>query len=302
MSISLRQLEAFCKIVETGSFSKAADEICLTQSSISERIASLEEEIGAKLFDRFGRKVFLTDAGKFFYARAKRLLEEKERICLEMQDFLGLKKGELKIGGSTIPGEYLLPKVIKRFHDEYPLVDIKLIVSDSKKIQDMVLDGQLHLGIVGFIGDHENPNIQAMKVWKDELVVVVPKRHKWSSRDEVEVDEIIKEPFIIRERGSGTLRVMEQYLKDHIKSSDQLNIVATLGSSTAVKEGIKSGLGISIISIKAIESELNAGLVSALKIKGIRMVRYFYLIWDKRRSKSPASEAFIKFIEGEKGL
>jgi len=139
-------------------------------------------------------------------------------------------------------------------------------------------------------------------VWKDELVVVVPKGHRWSSRDEVEAHEIIKEPFIIRERGSGTLRVMEQYLKKYINSSEELNIIATLGSSTAVKEGIKSGLGISIISIKAIESELNAGLVSALRIKGIKMIRYFYLIWDRRRTKSPASEAFIKFIEGEKGL
>ncbi len=302
MNISLRQLEAFCKIVETGSFSKAADEICLTQSSISERIASLEEEVGARLFDRFGRKVFLTDAGRFFYVRAKRLLEEKERICLEIQDFLGLKKGELKIGGSTIPGEYLLPTVIKRFHDTYPLIDIRVTVNDSKKIQEMVLDGHLHLGIVGFIGEHKNPNIEAIKVWKDELVVVVPKGHKWSDKKEIEAQDIIKEPFIIRERGSGTLRVMEQYLKKYIGSSEELNIIATLGSSTAVKEGVKSGLGISIISIKAIESELNAGLVSALRIKGVKMIRYFYLIWDKRRTKSPASQAFIEFMEGEKEL
>jgi len=302
MNISLRQLEAFCKIVETGSFSKAADEICLTQSSISERIASLEEEVGARLFDRFGRKVFLTDAGRFFYVRAKRLLEEKERICLEIQDFLGLKKGELKIGGSTIPGEYLLPTVIKRFHDTYPLIDIRVTVNDSKKIQEMVLDGHLHLGIVGFIGEHKNPNIEAIKIWKDELVVVVPKGHKWSDKKEIEAQDIIKEPFIIRERGSGTLRVMEQYLKKYIGSSEELNIIATLGSSTAVKEGVKSGLGISIISIKAIESELNAGLVSALRIKGVKMIRYFYLIWDKRRTKSPASQAFIEFMEGEKEL
>ncbi|RLB09978.1 MAG: LysR family transcriptional regulator [Deltaproteobacteria bacterium] len=302
MNISLRQLEAFCKIVETGSFSKAADEICLTQSSISERIASLEEEVGARLFDRFGRKVFLTDAGRFFYVRAKRLLEEKERICLEIQDFLGLKKGELKIGGSTIPGEYLLPTVIKRFHDTYPLIDIRVTVNDSKKIQEMVLDGYLHLGIVGFIGEHKNPNIEAIKIWKDELVVVVPKGHKWSDKKEIEAQDIIKEPFIIRERGSGTLRVMEQYLKKYIGSSEELNIIATLGSSTAVKEGVKSGLGISIISIKAIESELNAGLVSALRIKGVKMIRYFYLIWDKRRTKSPASQAFIEFMEGEKEL
>ncbi len=300
MNITLKQLEVFCKIVETGSFSKAAEEVCLTQSSVSERIYNLEEELGVKLFDRFSRKVFLTDAGRFFYERAKRLLEEKERICLEIQDFVGIKKGDIRIGGSTIPGEYVLPYFIKRFRDNYPLINVLLFISDSKRIQDMVLDGKINLGIVGFMEDNKNPNLEGIKVWEDELVVAVSKDHKWSNRKEIEHEELLKEPFIIREKGSGTLKVMSEYLKKYINIPDDLNIVARLGSSTAIKEGIKAGLGVSVISKRAIETEVKAGLISVLRIKGIKMIRYFYLIWDKRRGKSPATEAFIRFIEGEK--
>lgn len=299
MDITLKQLEVFCKIVETGSFSKAAEEVCLTQSSVSERIANLEEALGTRLFDRFGKRVFLTDSGRFFYIRAKKLLDEKERMLLEMQDFLGLKKGDLKIGGSTIPGEYIIPYIIKKFRDTYPLVNTTLIVNDSQKIQDMVLEGGLHLGIVGFLRE-KDPNLSSIKVWKDELVIAVSCSHKWANKEEIELEELLKEPFILREKGSGTLRVMADYLRKYIRFPDDLNVVARLGSSTAIKEAVKAGVGISVISVRAIKTELKAGLISALRIKGIKMIRYFYLIWDNRRAQSPVAKAFIKFIEGEK--
>jgi len=299
MDFNFKQLEIFCKIVETGSFSKAAEEVYLTQSSVSERIANLEKAIGAKLFDRLGRKVVLTDAGRLLYKRAKRLLEEKERVWAEIQDFLGIKKGELKIGGSTIPGEYMLPRIIKKFNDSYPLINIKLTISDSKKIQNMVLDGELQLGIVGFIVPDQN--IECIKLWKDELVIAVPKNHRWSKRKEIEWEELLKEPFILRERGSGTLRTMEEYLKKYPQFPEGMNIVARLGSSTAIKEGIKSGLGVSIISIRALETEIKAKIIFPVRIKKINMIRYFYLIWDKRRSKSPITETFIDFLKKEKG-
>jgi len=298
MDFSFKQLEIFCKIVETGSFSKAAEEVYLTQSSVSERIANLEKAVGTKLFDRLGRKIVLTDAGKLLYKRAKKLLEEKERVWAEIQDFLGIKKGELRIGGSTIPGEYLLPRVIKKFNNLYPLINIKLTISDSQKIQNMVLDGELQLGIVGSIIPDQN--IERIKLWKDELVVAVSKDHKWSKRKEIEWEELLKEPFILREQGSGTLRTMEEYLKRYPQFPKGMNIIARLGSSTAIKEGVKAGLGVSIISIRALETEIKAGLIFPVRLKGVNMVRYFYLIWDKRRSKSPITNAFIEFLEKEK--
>ncbi|RLB12718.1 MAG: LysR family transcriptional regulator [Deltaproteobacteria bacterium] len=298
MNFSFKQLEVFCKIVETGSFSKAAEEVFLTQSSVSERISNLEKIIGAKLFDRLGRRIILTDIGRFLYERAKGLLEERERIGMEIQDFLGIRRGELRIGGSTIPGEYILPRVLRQFHNLYPLIGANLMVSDSKKIQDMVLDGSLHLGIVGFISNsHE---LEQIRLWQDELVVAIPRDHKWGAREEIEWEELIKEPFILRERGSGTLRVMEEYLKGYPQFPKDLNIVARLGSSTAIKEGVKAGIGASIISIKALETEIRGGFISVVRIRGIKMIRHFYLIRDKRRSKSPLVDAFIKFLIEEK--
>ncbi len=296
MDFSFKQLEVFCKIVETGSFSKAAEEVFLTQSSVSERIANLERQIGAKLFDRIGKKVFLTDVGKLFYRYAKRLLEEKERISEEIQDFLGVKKGKLSIGGSTIPGEYILPKVIKKFNERYPLINVNISVHDSKKVQNMVLNGTFQLGIIGFI--QPDQNIRCKSLWKDELVVAVPKGHRWMERKEIELKELFEEPFIMREEGSGTLRTMEEYLKRYEPDfKKKFKVITHLGSSTAVKEGIKAGLGISIISIRAIETEVKAGIIFPLRIKGVKMFRNFYLIWDKRRTRSPIAEEFIKFLE-----
>lgn len=298
MNFTFKQLEVFCKIVETGSFSKAAEEVFLTQSSVSERISNLEKVIGTKLFDRFGRKIVLTDAGKILYKRAKGLLEERERAWIEIQDFLGLKRGEIKIGGSTIPGEYILPKHIRRFHELYPLINTSLIISDSQRIQDMVLDGVLHLGIVGFVSNDQN--IEHIKLWKDKLVVAVPKGHRWSKRKEVDWEELIKEPFILRERGSGTLRVMEKYLSKYPQFPKEMNIVGTFGSSTAIKEAIKAGIGVSIISIRALQTEIKSGLLLPIRIKGINMIRDFYLIRDRRKSKSPLADAFEQFLLKEK--
>ncbi len=299
MSFTFKQLEVFCKIVETGSFSKTADEVCLTQSSVSERISTLEKIIGSKLFDRLGRKIVPTDVGKLLYENAKKLLEDKDKICVEIQDFLGVKTGELNIGGSTIPGEYILPGVIKKFNDIYPLINTNLLIFDSKKIQEMVLDGKLHLGIVGFISPDQN--IEQIRLWRDELVIAVSKDHKWSGMDEIDWNDLEKEPFILREPGSGTLRTVENYLKKLLPFFPKnINIIARLGSSTAVKEGVKAGLGISILSIKALSTEIKAGFIHPIRIKGIKMVRYFYLILDRRRSKSPATKAFIEFLKGEK--
>jgi len=298
MQFSFKQLEVFCKIVETGSFSRAAEEVFLTQSSVSERISNLERIIGAKLFDRLGRKIILTDVGKFLYERAKGLLEERERVATEIQDFLGVKRGELRLGGSTIPGEYILPKSLKEFHKLYPLINTNLLVSDSKKIQDMVLEGALHVGIVGFINNGQN--LEYMRLWNDELVVAIPKDHRWWGREEIEWHELIKEPFILREKGSGTLRVIEAYLREYPQFPEEMNIVARFGSSTAVKEGVKAGIGISIISIRALNDEINSGLIYPARIKGIIMIRHFYLIRDKRRSKSPLVDTFIKFLEKER--
>jgi DNA-binding transcriptional LysR family regulator len=295
VDFDLRQLEIFLKVVELGSFSKAGEAVHLAQASVSERIATLENMIGSKLLDRMGRTVTSTKAGDLLYQYAQRLLEIKKEACLEMQDFLGVKQGEISIGGSTIPGEYILPRVVGLFSKEYPRITVTLTVADSEEIERRVLDGEFELGVIG--RKSSNKNLASHELWEDELVLALPSTHRWAGKKEVPIHEVVHEPFISREIGSGTLKSMEPYLqRAGLKGIDSLKVVARLGTSTAVKEGIKSGLGISILSATALETELKAGVLKALRLKGIPMFRHFYLIRDKRRTTSPISRSLMDFL------
>jgi len=295
IDFDLRQLEIFLKVVDLGSFSKAADAVYLAQASVSERVATLEKMVGTKLLDRLGRQIAPTRAGELLYKHALLLLDMKRTASLEMQDFLGLKKGSIHLGGSTIPGEYILPKVIKNFREKYPLMKVSLTIADSSEIENHVLEGNLELGIVGSKSVHNT--LIRNELWQDELVLAVPVEHRWAKKKEVSIKELSKEPFIMRELGSGTLKIVDDYLRTSgMKGIESLEIAARFGTSTAVKEGIKTGLGVSILSARALNTELKTGILKALKVKGISMSRKFYLVRDRRRTTSPLCQAMIDFL------
>lgn len=295
VDFDLRQLEIFAKVVELGSFSKAGEAVHLAQASVSERIATLESMVGAKLLDRMGRTIAPTKAGELLYRQAQRLLDTKKAACLEMQDFLGVKQGEIHLGASTIPGEYILPEVIGRFAREYPQISVVLTVADSDEIEARVLQGGFEFGIIG--RKSSSKKLLSRDLWEDDLVLVVPSDHRWASKKEVTPLELADEPFISREAGSGTLSSLEEFLqRAGVEGIGSLRVVARLGTSTAVKEGVKSGAGVSILSSRAVDTELKAGVLKSLKIKGLLMSRRFYLIRDKRRTVSPLCRAFMDFI------
>jgi DNA-binding transcriptional LysR family regulator len=212
-----------------------------------------------------------------------------------MEKFLGLEQGEISMGGSTIPGEYILPALISSFNKKYPYLSVKLKISDSSDIEKRVLAGQLELGVIGSKSTH--PNNLSQKLWEDELVLAVPVDHPFARRKSVSLQELRETPFILREEGSGTLKILEAYLRDFGEDgTNAFQVSARFGSSTAVKEGIKSGLGLSIISARAIETELKAGLLRALKIKGLSISRNFFLIRNKLRIASPSCQAMLNYL------
>jgi DNA-binding transcriptional LysR family regulator len=300
IDFSFRELEIFCKVVELESFSKAAEVVSLVQASVSERIASLEKKVGTRLLDRLGRKVIPTAAGELLHKHATLLLEMKKTAQLEIERFLGLKQGEISMGGSTIPGEYILPDLIGRFKKKYPHLSVKLTIADSSEIEDRVLAGQLEIGVIG--SKSSSANLLCQKLWEDELVLAVPIRHPWARRKAFSLQHLRKTPFILREEGSGTLKILEAYLRESGKVGiGALEVSARFGSSTAVKEGIKSGLGLSILSARAIDTEVKAGLLKALKVEGLTMSRNFYLIRNKLRIASPACQAMLEFLLASAG-
>ena len=294
IDFDLKQLEIFCKIVEFQSFTKAARAVALAQASVSERIAVLENSVGTRLLDRLGRKVVPTSAGKLLFKHAVALLEMKQMACMEMDAFLGIRKGEINLGASTIPGEYILPGIMVAFSKKHPLISIKLAISDSKEIESRIIDGTFEMGVVG--SKNSSDNLIYNKLWDDELVLAVSAGHRWSDKNSIFIQELSEEPFILREEGSGTLRIITDYFNSTSFDMDSLKTIARFGSSTAVKEGIKSGLGISVLSSRAIKTELDAGILKALKIENLLMTRNFYLIRDKRRKMSPVSNALLNFF------
>lgn len=295
VDFDLRQLEIFCKIVELKSFSKAADAVALAQASVSERIAGLERMTGTKLLDRLGRQITPTAAGKILYRHAVVLLESKKNACLEMEAFLGTEKGNVNIGASTIPGEYILPELLGKFNRSHPLISVELTISDTGEIENNVLNGEFELGIVG--SNNSIKNLVYKDLCDDELVLAVPAKHHWANIKEVQIDMLFDEPFILRETGSGTLEIINQFFTSLSKDIESLNVVARFGSSTAVKEGIKSGLGISILSSRAIDLELKTGVLRKLNIKDLSMLRKFFIIKDKRRTFSPLCKVIADFFD-----
>lgn len=295
--MDLWQLNIFCKVVELKGFSNAGDAIHLSQPTISSHIKDLENYFECQLLDRLGKKTVPTKAGELLYHYAQKILALRDETEAAMAEFHGKIKGRLVIGGSTIPGGYILPKCIGAFTRSYPEVTISLTIGDTEQIIQDVLSGSLEFGIVG--AKTSNKKIFQEKLIEDDMRLIVYSDHRWANEKHINSDMMFKEPFIVREHGSGTLTSIKLSLKEKGYSSENLNIVAELGSTEAVIQGVKSKVGISILSTIAVAEELKAGTLKALTINKLNLKRSFYLITHKQRSPSPLCTAFINFLKKE---
>lgn len=296
--MDLWQLKIFCKVVELKSFSKAGEAVFLSQPTVSSHIKDLENHLGTQLVDRLARTVVPTKAGQLLYGYARRLIALREEAEAAMAEFLGKMKGQLTIGGSTIPGAYLLPRLIGIFSRQFPEVQVALIVGDTADILNRIDEGEIEIGIVG-AQIMANQQLQQLPLVEDELFVVVPGDHPWADRPSVTIDDLMTEPFIAREQGSGTLRAIEIAFQAAGRPFNQLRITAQMGSTEAVRQGIKNKVGISILSAIAVTDDVATGALKTLTIKGLDLKRHFFLTRHKLRTPSPLCRAFIEFLQSE---
>lgn len=294
MSFDLRQLETFCRVVEEKSFTRAAVSLRLSQAAVSERIAALEGAVGARLIDRRGREAVPTRIGGRLFQRARDLLDRGAAIRKEIGALLGVETGDVTLGASTIPGEYILPAMLAEFRRRYPGVLVSLRIGDTDSIASEVASGALELGVIGSRTAYRG--IRRRSLWNDELVLVVPARHRWAARRRANLAELGEEPFVTRERGSGTRAVTEERFARAAKGGARLNVVAELGSTSAVKSAVLGGLGVAILSRRAVDIEVRAGLLAALPIAGLPIRRTFILIQPTRASASPAGARLADFL------
>ncbi len=294
-NLDLRKLEIFYWVAELKSFSLAADHLSLRQPTVSAHVRELEEKLGGKILNRVGGGVTPTALGQVLLGQAKVLLGLKRETLAALDHFHGRVRGELLIGGSNIPGEYILPRKLGAFIKKYPEVKPILRIGDSAGIVETVLDGEVELGFVGFKGEDRRLSFQ--KIWRDEMVLTVPKGHPWARHKSVDVSVLAKEGFISREGGSGTWRSIRNLLSRKGQEPEKLlNVIMELGSTEAVKEALIAGLGISILSRTSIQREIEDGLLKEVPIRGLKLERDFYQVFRRQRVLSPVSHAFVQFL------
>jgi len=286
-----RKLQVFLKVYETKSFSQAAKELYLSQPTVTIHIKELEEQLGVNLFDRTTRNVVPTKAGHILYHYGVKLWQlwsglEKELLCHKDPE-----SGRVEVGASTIPGQYILPPLIKEFKSLYPNMQVYLKVTDTQDVIERVANGEYELGIVGAQIPHKN--LLFIGCCEDEIVLIAPKHFE---KSEILVDELPQIPLIAREPGSGTWRTVLNGLKERGIYLTELKIVAEMSSTSAVKSGVKAGLGLGFVSKRAINLELTLGLIKIVKIKDFDIKRQFYLVHLKKKRFTPPSESFLKFL------
>jgi DNA-binding transcriptional LysR family regulator len=295
--VDLRQLEIFAKVAELGSFSRAADALFLTQPTVSEHIRTLEDELGVRLLDRLGRGAVATRAGDLLLGYAHRMLALQREARQAMDRFQGRMSGELAVAGSTIPGEYVLPVLIGRFKEKFPDISITLRIGDTQAVVDWVADGRAEVGVVGAPLPHRG--VEYRELGPDDVVVVVSAAHRWHGRREIRLDELRDEPLLLRERGSGTRAALERTLAEAGLDLGSFRVVGEMGSTQAIKQAVKAGVGISAVSKRAVDEECRAGLLWCVRVRDLKIARSFHLATHKDRTRSPLAEAFRAFVESE---
>jgi DNA-binding transcriptional LysR family regulator len=297
--MDMKHLETFCKVAELESFSRAGEAVYLTQPTVSGHIAFLEQSVGLRLFDRLGRRVALTSGGRVFYHYAKEILRIRDEARNALYEFSHLIKGTITIGGSTIPGEYFLPRVMGGFQREAPGITISLVIADSQEIIDLLLAGEIEVGVVGMRFDERQ--VKAYPLFHDRVIIVAPPEHPLAAQGEISWEELQGAALLIRERGSGTRRAFEEYVHAAGHQLDDFTIIGEVGSSTAVKEGVKGGVGLGIISDRAVQEEIAEGRVREIRIQGVgALQRDFFAVVTTGRELSPPARGFFDFLIRER--
>jgi LysR family transcriptional regulator, low CO2-responsive transcriptional regulator len=292
--MNLKQLEVFINVAESGSFSKGAEATFITQSTVSQHISALESEFGIKLLDRTGKGALLTEGGKILLEQARRLVEHAREIPLALGRFKGIEEAVLRIAGSGIPGEYMIPASLPLLISRFPGLTLVLVQGDSREVLAKLLAEEVEFGVVG--GWLAEDGLEFTPFASDELVLIAPPGHRWSQGSPILLEELLRETFVLRERGSGTGKAASDALWEAGIDPSRLRVAAHLGSNEAVKRAVMAGVGVSFVSAISVQRELEHGALVQVSVTGVAIRRQFYLAKRKGRELSPAALAFAAVL------
>ncbi|WP_433946264.1 selenium metabolism-associated LysR family transcriptional regulator [Paenibacillus sp. SN-8-1] len=298
MALNYHQLHIFYTVAEKGSFSAAAQALHMTQPAVTMQIQSLEDYFGTKLLVRSTKRIELSEAGRALMPYAERGIDLMRETESAMARFTHMLEGRLQLGASLTIGEYVLPRLLGPFGQQYPHINIVLKVMNTAEILEQILHHQLSFGLVEAAVQH--PDMVMEPVMQDELKLIVPAGHPLTEQDGIHLQEVLKYPFVLREKGSGTRQVMEEELTRLEVDLDLVKTVMDLGSTGAVKSAVEAGFGITMLSPSSVKHEVALGLLKVIDIKDASFKRNFYSIHLKSTLLPISAVTFLDFLRSQK--
>lgn len=294
--MEIRDFEVFLVLAKHLNFTRAGEEVHLSQPSVSVRIRRLEEELGTKLFEQLGKRVVLTEAGRLLEPFARRTVLAAEDARQAMQDFQGLQRGCLRIGASTTPGMYLIPRVIVRFKEQYPKIEVLLSIKNTGQVEEDTAKDDFDIGFVG--GHLTGDDLEVVPWVTDELVVIASPKHPLAKKSRITAKDLARQRFIFREKGSATQAVLEKTFRE---SGVEVEAPMELGNPEAVKQAVREGFGLAILSQFAVEDELKAKTLVRLKVRGLKFSRELKIVYRKNKHLNRATQAFMHVAQKLQG-
>ena len=292
--MELRRLEVFAAVARERNFTRAAHELHLSQSAVSQQIAALESDVGAQLFDRSRRRVSLTPAGVALLEWAHRLLADSASAQRAVTAAKGQMTGTLRIAASLTIASYLLPRPLAELARTYPAIRIVMRVINTEHVAVALHNGHADIGLVE--GDLSRTGIDLDVLRQDELVVIAPEGHRFTDEPEIEFAQLVAEPFISRERGSGTRQVAEAALTRAGYDPTSLRTIAELSGIEPIKAAVEAGMGVAIVSALSIRRELQQRTLIARPIHEVVMHRNLAAVFAARQAVLPTAAALVELL------
>ena len=284
-------LALFHAVARAGNMSRAAEELLISQPAISKQLKELERAMGTMLFDRVTRGMRLTDAGKLLHAYSTRIFALAEEAQNAMEQLNGIERGSLIVGASTTIGVYLLPKIFVVFRKKYPQIKLELVIANSQDIYKKLQSGEINLGLTE--GVIEELDADASTFARDELVAIASPKHALAKKRSIPVKELVRQPFIVRETGSGTKSVVEKALA---RKGLTVTPIMSLGSTEAIKRAVASGIGVAMVSALSIQLELKTRELVRLHLRDLAVDRPLYRLQIRHQTESAAAKEFMKML------
>lgn len=290
MHVTLRQLEAFITVARHLSFTRAAEEMNLTQPAVSMQIKQLENQLGQPLFDIKGKKIHLTEAGRDVRHYARSILQKIDDMKAGLQSLAGLERGNLSISVATT-AHYFAPKLLSIFCQRYPGVNVKLDVTNRESLISQLENNTVDMIIMG--RPPEDITVEAGAFMENPLVLITPSSHAFTREKSIQLNRLETEVFLVREKGSGTRKAMEMFFNQHgIRMTTGMEV----SSDEAIKHSVQAGLGLGIMSRDAVHNELQLGLLSVPDVLHFPIMRHWYVMHRKGKRLSAIAQAFKDFL------